>query len=94
MFDWIWKAMLVFYGAMGFWSIVPIVVFIMLGMLAYKSIITPKEYHERVAFDQKKENQQLSQAKINRIMTMIIKGVLCVMGSTLFCISMYKILFT
>ena len=88
--DWIWKGGLAFWGAWNYWSIVPVFVVAVFTAWGIKTAITPKEYSDRLAWEQKKENQRLTQAKINRIGTILLKWSVLIMGSVLFWISMYK----
>ena len=90
MFDWIWQGGAAFFIAWNYWSIVPVFIIAVLAMVIWKTAVTPKEYQERLAWEQQKENQRLTQARINRIGTMCLKWVVLLMGSIFFCISMYK----
>ncbi len=88
--DFIWNSFFGFFIAWNYWSIVPIVIIIVLGAVAYKSIITPKEYQDRVAWEQARENRRLSQPKIRRIATTFLISAVSLMGATFFCIAIYK----
>jgi len=85
----IWKSVVAFWLAWSYWSIVPVAITFLVGAVLWKAIITPKEYQERVAYEQTKENNKLSQPKIRRIITTCMIGAFGVMAATLFVISIF-----
>lgn len=90
MFDWIWKGAGAMWVAWNYWSIVPIIIIMVVGAVIWKTAITPKEYQDRLAWEQKKENHKLTQARVNMIGTIFLKWLLGFMASTFFCIAIFK----
>lgn len=86
------NAVVAFFVAWQFWAIVAIGVVLATAVVLWKAIITPKEYSERLAWAQAKENQRLSQPLIRRWATTIMIWMFGLMASTLFCVAMYKVL--
>ena len=78
------------WAAWNFWSIVMVVVVILMGFVIWKVVITPKEYQERLAWEQQKENRRLTQTKIRRFLTTVLIGLFSLAGSVVFCIAVYK----
>lgn len=78
-----------FWVAWNYWSIVPVAITILFGVVIWKAIITPKEYQERVAREQSRENDKLSQPKIRRILITCMIGIFSIMASILFVVSLF-----
>ena len=79
--------------AWNFWSLVPVFIVFIVGAVIWKVVITPKEYQERLAWNQAKENQKLSTPRLRRIGTTVLIWVFGLMASTIFCIAIYKMIF-
>ncbi len=76
--------------AWNFWSIVPVALVFVVGLVIWKTVITPREYQERVAWNQARENKKLSTPMVRRIGTTALIWLFGVMASTVFCVSIYK----
>ena len=88
--DWIWQSGAAFFIAWNYWSIVPIVIIVVDRMVIWKTAVAPREYSDRLAWERKRENDRLSQARINRLGTIALKWTLAFMASIFFCIAIYK----
>ena len=78
--------------AWNFWSIVPVALVFVVGLVIWKVAITPKEYQERLAWSQNRENAKLSQPRIRRIGTTVLIWMFGLMAATIFVVSIYKML--
>ncbi len=90
-FGMIGGAVVSLFVALNFWSIALIALVFGVGAFIWKIAITPREYHERLAWAQAKENQKLTQPKFRRIGMTILIFLFGIMASTAFCVIMYKI---
>jgi hypothetical protein len=83
-------AILAFFIAWNFWAIALIALVFLVGAFVWKLAITPREYQERLAYAQAKENQKLTQPKIRRIGMTGLIYLFGIMASTAFCVILYK----
>lgn len=94
MFDWIWKGGAAMWVAWNYWSIVLVGVVIAVGFVIWKVAMTPKEYQERLAWEQNRENQKLSQTYVRRLGTTALIWMFALMASIVFVVAMYKMMFS
>ena len=78
--------------AWNFWSLVPVAIVFAVGFVIFKVVITPKEYQERLAWNQARENKKLSTPMIRRMGTTILIWMFGIMASVVFCFSFYMVL--
>ena len=78
--------------AYNFWSLVPVAIVFAVGIVIWKVAITPKEYQERLAWNQARENKKLSTPMVRRMGTTALIWMFGVMASLLFCFSFYMAL--
>lgn len=84
------KAVVALWAAWNFWSIVMVLVVMVTGFVIWKVVITPKEYQERVAWAQAKENQKLTTPVIRRMGTTALIWLFAFMAAVCFVISVFK----
>ncbi len=89
-FGFIGGSVLAFWLAWNYWSIVPIVIIMIMGAIAWKLATTPKETQEREAWEQARENDRLSMSRPKRYGRIAVLISLSFMASTFFCVAIFK----
>lgn len=83
------NSIMAFWVAWNYWSIVPVVITFLFGAILWKAIITPREYQEKIAWEQSRKNNKITQTKIRRIMITCMIGIFGTMASIMFVISIF-----
>lgn len=89
-FGFIGGSVIAFWVAWNYWSIVPIIIIIIIGAIAWKVVSTPKDEQDRIAWRQARENNKLSMSRPKRYGRMALLISLSFMASTFFCIAIFK----
>ena len=77
--------------AWNFWYLVPGAVLFGVGVMIWKVAITPKEYNERLAWDQARENKKMSVPRVRRIGVAILIWIFAALAISFSCLAFYKI---
>ncbi|MCK4820370.1 hypothetical protein KA005_31690 [bacterium] len=86
------KAMFAFWMAFGgYWSLIPIVIIMITGAVAWRYAITPREENEKVAWQQARENRTMEMSRPKRYGRMILLIAFSFMATTFFCVSIFMI---
>lgn len=75
-----------------FWSLLPVVIMFFFGGFLWKKVVTPRDYHERVAWKQTRENRISEQTKFRRIVMTSMILIFGLMASATFSFSFYMAL--
>lgn len=75
-----------------FWSLLPVVIMFFFGWFCYKVVVTPSDYHKKIAWEQTKENKRLELTKFRRFVMASMILVFGLMSSATFCFSFYMAL--
>lgn len=89
-FGFIGGSVLAFWLAWNYWSIVPIVIIMIMGAIAWKLVTTPKDQQDRIAWEQARENDKLSMSRPKRYGRIAVLISLSFMASTFFCVAIFK----
>ncbi len=78
--------------AWNFWYLVPGAVLFGVGIVLWKVVITPKEYHERLAYEQTKENKKMSIPRARRIGVTVLIWIFAALAISFSGVAFYKII--
>jgi len=90
MLSWVSNSIAGVWFAWNYWSIVPVIVFVVLSILAYKRITAPEGIGLSQNYRDNRKEQAMSIPKMKRIVNLLLISGILVMGGILFTISLFK----